>query len=203
MKIIKQRFEIIDKIDSEQILKKIEICGRVCYQTEAKDFETTKKFVKNLIDRGHESVLEHVSITVKFITDRAIANEIVRHRIASYSQESSRYTKYDELEIIDRNFDDIEQSKIWYIACTNNEYSYLTMLNEGCKSDQARDILPLCTKTELIMTANIREWRHFLKLRTAKAAHPQMRELTIPLLHEFYKQIPILFDDLFVICKKN
>lgn len=194
MKTVKQSVEIMDLIDGESILKKIEVCGRICYKSKVKDFETTKNFIKSLIKAGHESVLEHVSITVKFITDRAIANEIVRHRIASYSQESSRYCDYsNEIEFIEPSFKN-EVSDIWKKTCEDIEKSYDCIArNEGIGI--ARSILPLSTKTELIMTANLREWRHFLKLRCSSKAHPQMRELTYQLKDKL-QIIPIIFDDL-------
>jgi len=186
MKIVKQSFEIIDEINGEQILKKIEACGRICHRSECND---AKKFVEMLISRGHESVLEHVSISVRIITDRAIQNEIVRHRLASYSVESTRYVKFSELEIIDHGmYHNID----WH----RSEQDYLKLLDDGYAPEIARDVLPLCTKTEMIMTCNLREWRHFFKLRTAKGAHPYMRELAMGILGEFKSRIPVVFDDI-------
>ena len=194
MKIVSQSFEILDKIDGEAIIKKIEMCGRICYQSNPNDdIEITKKFVKNLIDRKHESVLEHVSISIKLITDRAIANEITRHRICSISQLSTRYVKFKELEVIDHG---MLNNTDWHRNMLNCEQDYLKLIEDGYPPEMARDVLPLCTKTELAMTANLREWRHIFELRTSPYAHPQMRELMIPLLMEFNKQIPIVFEDI-------
>lgn len=141
-----------------------------------------------LIKRGHESVLEHASITVRFVCDRSISHEIVRHRLASYSQESQRYVRYNgDIEFINPRMPNAKAYEAWQELCERAEETYKELLSYGVQPQQARSVLPNSTKTEIIMTANLREWRHFLKLRTAKAAHPQMRELTVPLLHELQK----------------
>ncbi|MZQ97194.1 MAG: FAD-dependent thymidylate synthase [Acidaminobacter sp.] len=196
MKIVRPSVEIIDNIDKDAILKKLEICGRVCYKSEGniKD-DSAEKFVKSIIRRGHESVLEHVSITVRIITDRAIANELTRHRIASYSQESTRYVKYDDIEVIAPvDLDDVS-FKAWKEKCENDQWIYKLLLGYGEKPENARAVLPLSLKTELIMTANIREWRHVIKLRSSLAAHPDMRILMNMLYEEFIDKLPpVLFD---------
>ena len=213
MKVTKASYEIIDHLDGDKILKKIELCGRICYKSEEKiTDESAEKFVRTIIKHGHESVLEHVSFSVRFIVDRGVSHEIVRHRIASFSQESTRYCNYghnNEIEVIEpifwRNpsplYEDVSclSYGIWQESCEEAERVYLDLINSGLSCPQeARSVLPNSLKTELIMTANLREWRHFLKLRTSKAAHPQIREVTIPLLSELQKIIPIVFDDIIV-----
>lgn len=211
MKIIKPYTEIITPIDGDAILKHIEICGRVCYKSEEKITpDSASRFVAGIITRGHESVLKHFSISVRFVCDRGVSHEIVRHRIASYSQESTRYCNYgtnDEITVIDPFFlpDEPEYGANgyskrgrWAEAMRACETSYLRMLAYGCSPQEARSVLPNSLKTEVIMTANLREWRHFFRLRTAKTAHPQMREITIPLLQELQRLIPIVFNDITV-----
>lgn len=205
MKIIEASYSIEAPIDGAEILKSIEKAGRTCYKSE--DLITTESaeaFVRMLIQRGHESVLEHESITVRFICDRSISHEIVRHRLASFSQESTRYCNYSGdrfgrgLTVIKPCFlkEETGAYAAWLTAMHLANIAYSDMLAEGCTPQEARSVLPNSTKTEIVMTANLREWRHFLKLRTAKAAHPQMRELTVPLLKELQKQIPVVFDDI-------
>ena len=205
MKIIKPTFEILTQLDGEAILKHIEMCGRTWYQSEAAITDDSyKRFVENIINRGHESVLEHFSITVRFIVDRGIYHEIVHHRIASFSQESTRYCNYsngkfgNEIMFIKPFYfqEGTREYEIWKETCHNIERVYLNLIANGATAQEARAILPNSLKTELIMTANLREWRHFLKLRTNEASHPQMREISIPLLHEFQRLIPIVFDDI-------
>ena len=202
MKIIKPSYEIIDKLDSSEILKKIELCGRVCYKSEARITENSaREFVKQIIKAGHESVLEHFSFSVRFITDRGVSHEIVRHRMASYSQESTRYCNYGndkfngEITVVEPHQIG-EQKSNWLKACKISEEQYFELLKTE-SAQTARSVLPTSLKTEIIMTANLREWRHFFKLRTAKAAHPDMRGLTIPLLKELKQLIPVVFDDIY------
>lgn len=205
MKIISPSFQIMDEINGTEILRKIELCGRVCYKSEnAITEESAQKFIRNIIKSGHESVLEHEKITVRIICDRGVTHEIVRHRIASYSQESTRYCNYSrekfdsELSFIKPCFWEEEDSNfiIWKNIMQECEKSYLKMIEEGATAQEARSILPNSLKTEIIVTMNLREWRHFFKLRTANRAHPQMQEISIPLLKEFQKQIPVIFDDI-------
>ena len=205
MKIVNASYHIETPIDGAEILKRIEKAGRTCYKSEDRiTEESAKVFVRKLIERGHESVLEHESITVRFICDRGISHEIVRHRLASYSQESTRYCNYSgdrfgsELTCIKPCFWEewTLAYKQWSLAVAFAEKEYFSLLDCGCTPQQARSVLPNSIKTEVVMTANLREWRHFLKLRTAKAAHPQMRELTVPLLHELQERIPVVFDDI-------
>lgn len=199
MKVRNQYFEILDRLNGKEILKKIEKCGRVCYKSENKIGDgTAEKFVGNIIKRGHESVLEHVTFSVRFVTDRAVTHELVRHRLASFSQESQRYVDYDgDMEFIrqvDMNF---VSEAAWQDCMEVSEVAYKALRKNVKLSPQlARSVLPNSTKTEIIVTANLREWRHILKLRTSKAAHPQMRALMIPLLNKLKKLIPVVFDDI-------
>jgi len=205
MNIIKPSIEILDDLNPEQILKKLELCGRVCYKSEDKiSSESASKFIGGIIKRGHESVVEHVSFSVKFIVDRGVSHEIVRHRIASYSQESTRYCNYakdgfnNEITVIHPSFNtwDCLLEDKWKEACEWAEKYYFNLLENGATPEEARSVLPNSLKTEIIMTANIREWRHFLKLRTSKAAHPQIREVAKMLLDELTLKLPGLFDDI-------
>lgn len=213
MKIIKAGYEILDMLDAEAIMKKLELCGRVCYKSEDKTTEeSAEDFIRSIIRRGHESVLEHVSFSVRFIVDRGVSHEIVRHRIASYSQESTRYCNYskegfgNEITVIEPcfwlpphyTFSTTERCfEEWKKACEKSERTYFELLTLGKATPQeARSVLPNSLKTEVIMTANIREWRHFFKVRTSEAAHPQMREVACPLLFELATKLPVLFGDL-------
>lgn len=205
MKIIAARYEILDKIDGMEVLKKIERVARTCYKSEDYIKEgSAERLVKSLIDRGHEAMLEHYSFSIKFICDRGVSHEIVRHRVASYAQESTRYCNYskdkfgNELTFIKPWFwdEDSEMFNDWKKVISYAEFKYLNLIKVGATPEQARSILPNSIKTELVTTANLREWRHFLKLRTVQAAHPQMRELTIPLLKELKEKIPVIFDDI-------
>lgn len=198
MKIINASYRIETPIDGAEILKRIEKAGRTCYKSEDRiTAESAEAFIRMLIERGHESVLEHESITVRFICDRGVSHEIVRHRLASYSQESQRYVRYnDDIEFINPRMPNAKAHEAWQELCERAEETYRELLSYGIQPQQARAVLPNSTKTEIVMTANLREWRHFLKLRTAKAAHPQMRELTVPLLRELQERIPIIFDDI-------
>lgn len=205
MKIIKPYTLIWDDVNGQEVLKKIELCGRVCYKSEGKIQEgSAEKFVANIIKRGHEAVLEHVSVTVRFVVDRGVSHELVRHRLASYCQESTRYCNYakddfgTEITVIKPLFleEGTDGYYHWKNSCEEAEKAYFKMLEWGCTAQEARTVLPNSLKTEVVMTANLREWRTFFKLRTSPAAHPQMREVTIPLLEGFKKLIPVVFDDI-------
>lgn len=199
MKIIRPGCELIDPINREEILKKIERIGRVCYRSEDKITENSAlAFVGRLIKSGHESVLEHSSISVRVICDRGVSHEIVRHRIASYSQESTRYCNYskdkfdNQLTFVKPCFwaEEQEAYKMWEDAMQKVEQTYFQLISTGAAPEQARSILPNSLKTEIVMTMNLREWRHFFRLRTSKSAHPQMREVSNMILHEFLNTIP-------------
>ena len=199
MKIINASYEI-NKFNPIEMLKTLERIGRVCYKSEDKiTIDSAEKFVKMIIKRGHLSVLEHASITVKFICDRGISHEIVRHRIAAYSQESTRYCNYakekfgNEITVIVPFFFNNEQYHEWYLAMCQAEKSYMQLLKLGATPQKARTVLPNSLKTEINVTYNLRQWLHFLKLRTHESAHPQMRELIIPLQKDLQKLLPCIF----------
>lgn len=208
MQAIKAYTQIFKDFEGQKVLQKLELVGRTCYKSEDKITEdSAAKFVAGLIKRGHEAMLEHASITVKFVTDRGISHEIVRHRLASYAQESTRYCNYSqdkfghELTFIIPDFLEYgsEGFKIWKDEMKQVEKTYFAMLEAGHTPQEARSVLPNSLKTELVMTANLREWRAFFKLRAANstgAAHPQMLEITRPLLDDLKAMIPVVFDDI-------
>lgn len=206
MKVIQPEVSVVGSVDGPALLRQIERCGRVCYKSEGMIHPgSAEKFVRNIISRGHEAVLEHGSVTVRFICDRGVSHEIVRHRIAAFCQESTRYCSYDkekfgnEITVIDPGFAEHDSAEyaLWRYACETAEECYMELLRRGWTPQQARDVLPTSLKTELCMTANIREWRHFLKLRCSPAAHPQIRQLSLMLLELLHENIPACFDDLF------
>lgn len=197
--------EILTDVDAYKIMKNIETCGRVCYKSENLiNEESAKKFIKRIIASGHESVLEHEKLTIKFICDRGVSHEIVRHRIASYSQESTRYCNYSqekfgkELTLIRPCFwkDDEEKYRIWCDVMEKVECSYNELMSMGAKPEEARSILPNSLKTEIVVTMNLRELRHFLRLRTSTKAHPQMREVANMLLRYVKESLPVFFEDI-------
>lgn len=201
MNIINASYEILDELDGEKILSNITRYGRTCYKSNgADDAEQNRRFISARIKDGHESILEHEKITVKIICDRGISHELVRHRLASYSQESTRYCNYDDkgLTFIKPCFwpEGTRDYMEWEQAITALEHIYRRYIHTGSTPEQARCILPNSLKTEVIMTANLREWRHILRLRTAHDAHPQMREIMCPLLNELKKRVPVVFDDI-------
>lgn len=201
MIIIKPSVKVED-IDGIAMLKRIEKAGRTCYKSEKNITEdSAKSFVSNLIKNGHESVIEHEKITVTIVCDRGISMEIVRHRLASYSQESTRYVDYKSseghMQFIDiQPFMNEEALKVWIETMTYIENAYNNLRKLGATPQIARSVLPNSLKTEIVMTCNLREWRHFFKVRCAKAAHPQMREVAIELLKKMKDSIPVIFDDL-------
>lgn len=208
MRVINAGYEIISELNGAEILKHIERCARVCYKSEDRITDgSAEKMVAALIRSGHEAMLEHYSFTVKFICDRGVSHELVRHRIASFAQESSRYCCYakdkfgKELTFINPCFweSDSDNYARWFHEMDESEKTYLAMIESGATPEQARDILPMSIKTEIVMTANLREWRHFFKLRaegTTGKPHPQMLEITIPFLKELKQKIPVVFDDI-------
>lgn len=197
MKVIPQSIEVLTPIKPAAMLSRIERAGRVCYQSEDRiTVGSFERFVKMLIERGHESVLEHESISVRIITDRGVSHELVRHRLAAYSQESTRYVKYDDIEVIEPPGLKGNTYLAWEQGVADSELAYRRMIIYGCAPEIARSVLPTCLKTELVMTANLREWRHILKLRTSKAAHPQIREVCGLILTEFKKLLPVVFGDI-------
>ena len=208
MRVINAGYEIISDLNGAEILKHIERCARVCYKSEDRITDgSAEKMVAALIRSGHEAMLEHYSFTVKFICDRGVSHELVRHRIASFAQESSRYCCYakdkfgKELTFINPCFWEPNSDNYarWFHEMNEAEKTYLAMIESGATPEQARDILPMSIKTEIVMTANLREYRHFFKLRAEGVTgkpHPQMLEITIPFLKELKQKIPVVFDDI-------
>lgn len=204
MKFVDPSFEILFLEDGDTILKRLELAGRTAYKSEDKiTSESAPKFVNMILHQyRHESVIEHCVMTVKFICDRGVTHEIVRHRLSSYTQESTRYCNYSKDKfgagitlspMLDKlNADQLNRRIALY---QEMEKVYLAEISEGISPQQARDNLPTCLKTEIVMTANFREWRHFFRMRTAPNAHPQIRKLIIPLVLELQKRVPVLFDD--------
>lgn len=209
MKIVSPSHEILDMPDGQAILERLELAGRTCYKSEARrSGGSARSFVKRLIDAGHLSVIEHVSVTVRFVCDRGVSHELVRHRMASYSQESTRYANYSkdrfgkEITVIKPLFwpEDSPQHKGWLKAMAHAEKAYMNLLEMGASPEQARSVLPNSLKTEIVMTCNLREWRHVLDLRCSRAAHPQIREIMLPLLEAFHDMLPEIFQDIYERC---
>jgi thymidylate synthase (FAD) len=212
MKVIDQSWEWMQK--PLLPLELIEQAGRTCYKSE--DLitpDSARGFVQRIMARGHESVIEHVSASVKFITDRGVTHELVRHRLCAFSQESTRYCNYggDHLTFIRPVWMEIKTPVIldgapiqvdpipdgaWFQAMSASEAYYKYLLLNGWRPEQARAVLPNSLKTEIVVTANVREWRHIFNLRCSKAAHPQIRELMLSCLVGFWQTVPVLFDDL-------
>lgn len=206
MNIIRPYIEIIDKLDGQEVLKKIELCGRTCYKSEGLiNEDSCDTFVKNIIKRGHESVLEHHNISIRIVCDRGVSHELVRHRIASYSQESTRYCNYgkSELTFIQPCYWDNDKDllNLWEFAMQDSETWYLELLRQGALPQEARGVLPNSLKTEVVATMNIRSWRHFLKLRCHRTSHPQMIEIALMILQQLHQEIPIVFDDIYDLYK--
>ena len=219
MRILKPQHVIIgkDQIEGHKILKHIEKIARTCYKSEDLiNDESAEKMIKKLIKMNHLAMIEHASVSVLFTCDRGVTHEIVRHRVASYAQESTRYVNYSKdkfgneigyIDIaggiaLDTKMKDLPVETIdaiiseWHQACIDAEKHYMKMLELGATPQIARSVLNNSTKSDINVTMNLREWRHFFELRCDSAAHPQMRELVIPLLKEMSELIPIVFDDL-------
>ena len=216
MRLIKPSFEILTPIDRSQILKAIEVAGRTCYKSEDKiTDDSASEFVEMIVGRGHLSVVEHQSVSVKFICDRGVSHELVRHRIASFSQESTRYCNYskdkfdNQLTFIIPSLSKIEPGGgdrsdfglhshgeiLWLNAMQSSQDIYNSLIQAKWSPQEARSVLPNSLKTEIIVTANLREWREIFRQRCSPAAHPQMRELMVPLRNEFQKVLPEIFGD--------
>lgn len=202
MKIIDPMIEV-ENYDGIKIMKNIERACRTCYRSEGNITDDSyKNLLKNCINRGHESVLEHEKITVRMTCDIGVYKDLTRHRFGSFSIESTRYCNYgkdkfdNEIKFIDPcNMDEKELFNEWYSACTEIEQRYLKMAELGATPDQMRMILPHSTASQVTMTANIREWKHILELRANSHAHPAIQQLLIPLLLKFKKDMPEIFDD--------
>ncbi len=215
MIIVEPQVQLMEDLNGKYILNHLERVARTCYKSESLITEgSSEKMVANLIKRGHEAMLEHASIGVKVTTDRGVTHEIVRHRIASYAQESTRYCNYgkekfgSEITVLnpfgsfDLDMGDIsnyEKYMVWYDAMLYAQTAYMKLIELGCTAQIARSVLPNSLKAEIVMTLNIRSWRNFFKLRTAKDAHPQMRQVAIMILELFKSNIPIVFDDIIVV----
>jgi thymidylate synthase (FAD) len=205
MKVVNASYEIMGNVDGIQMLKNIEKIARTCYKSEDKITDDSYiKMIRSLVERKHEAMLEHASVTVKLVCDRGVSHELVRHRLASFAQESTRYCNYghdNEITVIKPCFWE-EGSPMyfrWHSQCGEAEQVYLDMLKNGAQPQEARSVLPNSLKTEINITMNLREWRHFFKLRACGATgkpHPQMLEIAVPMLKEFQNLIPIIFDDL-------
>ncbi len=214
MRLIKPHFEIITDIDDAFILMRIEEAGRTCYKSENRICpRSAEGFVDRIIRSGHESVIEHESLSVRFICDRGVTHELVRHRLAAFSQESTRYCNYKggvtfiippwvniepgEYTCTNATIEDgTYGDRLWFKAMLDAEEAYQNLLQQGWSPQKARSVLPNSLKTEIVMTANLREWRHVLRLRTSQAAHPQMRELMVPLCYDFNRRLPVIFEDI-------
>ena len=210
MKIIEPGYEILTPISAGGIeeLKKIELAARTCYKSEGRireDGSSAKRLVADLIKRGHEAMLEHGGMTVRFICDRGVSHELVRHRLCSFAQESTRYCNYglnsfgQEITVIKPVWADEAKDpdayELWKGTMLCCEDAYMELLSNGYSAQQARCVLPNALKTEVVMTANWREWRKIFGLRCALDAHPDMRRLMVPLWREMCHRIPGLFDD--------
>lgn len=216
MNIIEQSIQFEEPLHGEEILWKLERAARTCYKSEGANAECDRhkrdNLLRHAIKRGHTSVLEHVALTFRVITNRGVSHEWVRHRIGwSYSQESTRYCNYGHSEgitviwpwylgplrepldpCVAKNQGEYE----WRHAMMSAEAHYLELLRLGYKPEEARGVLPNDLKTEFVCTANIVALRHFIKLRASKGAHPQIKELALQLLEKLNTSIPVLFEDL-------
>lgn len=206
MRVVEQSATIISPVPAN-VLELLERVGRVCYKSESNITEgSAEKFISNVLSRGHEAMIEHFSVSVLCVTDRGISHEIVRHRLASYAQESTRYCCYSkdkfggEITVVVPH--EIQSSKNpdnykdWLNVCKNAEAMYLRMLQRGISPQTARSVLPTCLKTEIVVTMNLREWRHFFKMRCSKRAHPDMQILANIILSQMKQAIPVLFDNI-------
>lgn len=197
MHIIKPSVKILSA--TPNAIKLIEKAGRVCYQSDPQGDPVA--FVEKILEKGHESVIEHASATVRLVCDRGVTHEIVRHRLAAFSQESTRYCNYNkdkfshQISVIVPAGLSGEAYKIWYDACLHAEDAYFHLLNQGCSPQMARHVLPISLKAELIMTANFREWRHIFELRTSPAAHPHIRFLMEDLQKQMEVRWPVVFSE--------
>lgn len=216
MELIKPKYEIL-QLPDEGVLKMIEKVARTCYKSEFKitvDDSSAKDLVEKLLNRGHYAMIEFADMTVKFTVDRGVSHELVRHRLCSFAQESTRYCNYgkdDHIKFIIPKWSKLSPEKgseirdfetysregtIWVNAMLDAEFSYNELIKIGCSPQQARSVLPNSLKTEINVKANFREWREIFKQRVANAAHPQMREVMRPLLDEVKSKVPLIFDNI-------
>lgn len=208
MQVIKQSWGYESEIIPDNVIKHLEMVGRNCYKSEHmnpnSDIDISKRFVKSIINKNHEGILEHFSFTIRMNVDRATQNQIVRHRLASFAIESQRYCNYSkdkfnkEITFIKPLWVedvDIEES-LWYKGCQIAEEYYFGLLSQGAKPEQARAVLNNSVKSEILMTCNLREWRHFLKLRTSSHAQPEVRDIARSLLNDLKLKLPTIFEDI-------
>lgn len=214
MKVIKSKIEILTPITSD-LLKMIEVAGRTCYKSEDRITEDSAEgFVSRMINANHGAMLEHAYVSLRITCDRGVSHEIVRHRMASYAQESTRYCNYSKEKfgnqityidpvpgfMLENKAYSMEQldaiMTTWMNACEDAERHYLRLIELGCTPQMARGVLNNATKTEIVVTMNIREWRHFISLRTSAAAHPQMREIAQEVLRIFREKLPVVVADI-------
>lgn len=183
------------------LLKKIEWCGRISHRSEeSQTRESWERFIRAVVlGKGDWSIVEHAVVTVDAIVDRGITHEWVRHRLASYTQESTRFVNYEKKMpasfIVPVGLTEPSYAE-WKLAIRAAEASYKALLDVGCSPQIARSVFPNALASRIVTTCNLRNWRHFLLMRTTREAHPQMRQVTLPLLREFQEKIPILFDDI-------
>ena len=204
MELIKPSYEIVTPTtpaEGDALLKQIEKVARVCYQSQDKITEdglSAQKLVKFLRDKNHQAMIEFGDIIVSFTTDRGISHELVRHRLCSFAQESTRYVTYNNIQVLcpPEILTDPQPLFVWEEAIRVSEMAYASLLELGLKPQTARSVFPTCLKTQIVIKANIREWRHIFTMRTPITAHPDMRRLMNPLLTELKELIPIVFDDL-------
>jgi len=213
MRLVKPSVEILSIMDGGRSLNLIERAGRVCYKSENRiTTDSNRAFVRKIKDNGHHSVLEHSAITVDIVCDRGVSHELARHRLASFSQESSRFCNYKGgvtfvippwTSFLEGEYSLINQlpKKVadahWLLFVLNAEKTYKDLLRNNWSAQKARSVLPNSLKTQVVVTANFREWAHILNLRCSPQAHPQMREIMLPLLEKLHKVVPIVFDDLY------
>lgn len=207
MKIIKPSFEILSPanvIDGVRMLYHIESMARISHRSEDKQTpETWKRFIPAVVmQHGDWSVVEHASATVLFRMDRGIVFELVRHRLFSFTQESTRFVNGrksypDGLEFIQpENLRNNPSQWHWEQACRQAETEYLDMLEQGIRPQEARSVLPNSLAATIAVTGNLRNWRHLLIMRTTQETHPDFKVITLPLLEEFKQRVPLLFDDI-------
>ena len=195
MRIIKPSVSIESNISYEEALRIVENATRVCYKSEDKIKEgSAEKLIRGIIKAKHFGCIEHVSLTVKFICDRACSHQLVRHRLMSFNQKSQRYCKEDNLEVIKP--EGLENTSLWLESCRQAENAYAEMIRRGEKSEVARGALPNSTATEIYATANLREWRHFFELRCDRTAQKDIRMLALELLCQMFEKYPVFFEDL-------
>jgi thymidylate synthase (FAD) len=193
--------DVLSPSDGIKLLRKIEWCGRISHRSEeAQTDDSWRRFIEAVvIGHGDWSIVEHASATVDMLVDRGITHEVVRHRLFSFTQESTRFVNYEKkmpASFICPAELDFENKNKWDEAVRECEQMYRSLLANGVTPQIARSVFPNALASRVIITGNLRNWRHFFIMRTTKEAHPQMREVTIPLLAEFKAKIPILFDDI-------